>query len=86
MKCLFSDQAFDLKYFGRAGKEGDLKILQFLMLQIIENMDNYVETIVENQNIGIEISEGNDYMLQVFTIRAKRKKLIWLKYVAQVAA
>ena len=35
----------------------------------------YVETIDENVNIEMEIFESNDDLLQVFTIRAKRKKL-----------
>ena len=49
-------------------------------LEAIENVDAYVETIDENGNIEIKISESNYYMFQVFTIRAKRKKLIRLKY------
>ena len=38
-------------------------------------MDAYVETIEENRNIGVEISESNGVMLEAFSIRAKRKKL-----------
>ena len=45
-------------------------------------MDAYVETIDENENIEVEISESNDDILQAFTIRAKRKKLRRLKDVA----
>ena len=41
------------------------------MSQIIENVDAYVETIVENWNIGIKISEGNDYMLPVLLLRRR---------------
>jgi hypothetical protein len=49
-------------------------------LEAIENVD--VETINENGNIEVEISESNDDILQDFTIRAKRKKIRRLKDVA----
>jgi hypothetical protein len=44
-------------------------------LEAIENVEAYVETIDENGNIEVEISESNDDILQAFTIRAKRKKM-----------
>ena len=45
-------------------------------------MDAYVETVDENGNIEVEISESDDDILQAFTIRAKRKKMRRLKDVA----
>ena len=51
-------------------------------LEAIENVDAYVETIDENGNIEVEISESNDDILQAFTIRAKRKKMRRSKDVA----
>jgi hypothetical protein len=48
-------------------------------LEAIENVDAYVETIDENGNIEFEPSESTDELLQVFTIKAKRKKLRRLK-------
>ena len=51
-------------------------------LEAIEIADAYVETIDENGNIEIELSESTDELLQAFTIRAKRKKLRSLKDVA----
>jgi hypothetical protein len=45
-------------------------------------VDAYVETIDENGNIKVEISESNDDILQAFTIRSKRKKMRRLKDVA----
>jgi hypothetical protein len=51
-------------------------------LEAIENVDAYVETIDENGNIEVELSETTDEFLQAFTIRAKRKKLRRLKDVA----
>jgi hypothetical protein len=50
--------------------------------EAIENADAYVETIDENGNIEVELSESTDELLQAFTIRAKRKKLRSLKDVA----
>ena len=50
--------------------------------EAIEIADAYVETIDENGNIEIELSESTDELLQSFTIRAKRKKLRSLKDVA----
>ena len=50
--------------------------------EAIENADAYVETIDENGNIEVELSETTDEFLQAFTIRAKRKKLRRLKDVA----
>ena len=50
--------------------------------EAIEIADAYVETIDENGNIEIELSESTDELLQAFTIRAKRKKLRSLKDVA----
>ena len=44
-------------------------------LEAIEITDVYVETIDENGNIEIELSESTDELLQAFTMRAKRKKL-----------
>jgi hypothetical protein len=51
-------------------------------LEAIENVDAYVETIDENGNIEVELSETTDECLQAFTNRAKRKKLKRLKDVA----
>ena len=51
-------------------------------MESIENVDAYVETIDENGNIEVELSETTDEFLQAFTIRAKRKKLRRLKDVA----
>ena len=51
-------------------------------LEAIEIADAYVETIDENGNIEIELSESTDELLQAFTIRATRKKLRSLKDVA----
>jgi hypothetical protein len=51
-------------------------------LEAIDNVDAYVETIDENGNIEVELSETTDEFLQAFTIRAKRKKLRRLKNVA----
>ena len=51
-------------------------------LEAIENVDAYVETIDENRNIEVELSETTDEFLQAFTIRAKRKNLRRLKDVA----
>ena len=48
----------------------------------MEIADAYVETIGENGNIEIELSESSDELLQAFTLRAKRKKLRCLKDVA----
>ena len=45
-------------------------------------METYVETIYQNWNFEVEISESNDNILLSFTIRAKRKKLRRLKDVA----
>ena len=50
--------------------------------EAIEIADAYIETIDENGNIEIELSESTDELLQAFTIRAKRKKLRSLKDVA----
>ena len=47
--------------------------------EAIEIAEAYVETIDENGNIEIELSESTDELLQAFTIRAKRKKLRSLK-------
>jgi hypothetical protein len=43
-------------------------------LEAIENVDAYVETIDENGDIEVEISESNDDILQAFTIRAKKMR------------
>ena len=55
-------------------------------LEAIEIADAYVETIDENGNIEIELSESTAelllLLLQAFTIRAKRKKFRSLKDVA----
>ena len=51
-------------------------------IEATENTDAYVETIDENGNIEIELSESTEDLLQAFTIRAKRKKLRSLKEVA----
>jgi hypothetical protein len=45
-------------------------------------VDAYVETIDENGNIEVELSDTTDEFLQAFIIRAKRKKLRRLKDVA----
>ena len=50
--------------------------------EAIEIADAKVETIDENGNIKIELSESTDELLQAFIIRAKRKKLQSLKDVA----
>ena len=50
--------------------------------EAIEISDAYVESIDENGDIEIELSESTDELLQAFTIRAKRKKLRSLKDVA----
>ena len=52
------------------------------IFEAIEIADAYVETIDENGNIEIELSESSDKLLQAFTLRAKRKKLQSLKDVA----
>ena len=52
------------------------------MFEAMEIADAYVETIDENGNIEIELSESSDELLQAFTLRAKRKKLRSLKDVA----
>ena len=49
--------------------------------EAIEITDAYVETIDENGNIEIELSESTYGFLQAFTIKAKRKKLRSLKYI-----
>ena len=52
------------------------------IFEAIEIADAYVETINENGNIEIDLSESTDEILQAFTIRAKRNKLRSLKDVA----
>ena len=52
------------------------------IFEAIQIADAYVETIDENGNIEIELSESTYEFLQAFTIRAKRKKLRSLKEVA----
>ena len=51
-------------------------------METLESFDTYVETVDENGNIEIEISENNEHVLQSFTVRARRKRLRTLKEIA----